>query len=176
MHLKHRPPKAPAFIFCISYYKFDKWSLQESPCFPLLKPTFISLVGHVLHQKITQIWPLLTFLAPLFLARSDHPSPTCLCAVCCAKSLQLCLTLLDPVDCSPQAPLSVGFSRQEYWSGLPCPPWDIPDPGVKPKSLNASCIDSQVYFLFCFVLFWPLMPLGKPFHDSNSLSFLIFIF
>ena len=35
-----------------------------------------------------------------------------------------------------QAPLSVGFSRQEYWSGLPCPPpGDIPNPGMEPASL-----------------------------------------
>ena len=34
-----------------------------------------------------------------------------------AKSLQLCLTLCNPMDCSCQAPLSMGFSRQEYWSG-----------------------------------------------------------
>ena len=34
-----------------------------------------------------------------------------------------------------QAPLSMGFSRQEYWSGLPCPsPGDFPDPGIKPGS------------------------------------------
>jgi len=34
-----------------------------------------------------------------------------------------------------QAPLSMGFSRQEYWSGLPCsPPRDLPSPGVKPRS------------------------------------------
>ena len=34
-----------------------------------------------------------------------------------------------------QAPLSMGFSRQEYWSGLPCPPpEDLPDPGIKPWS------------------------------------------
>ena len=33
-----------------------------------------------------------------------------------------------------QAPLSVGFSRQEYWSGLPFPPGDLPDPGIKPPS------------------------------------------
>ena len=33
-----------------------------------------------------------------------------------------------------QDPLSMGFSRQEYWSGLPCPsPEDLPDPGVKPR-------------------------------------------
>ena len=35
-----------------------------------------------------------------------------------------------------QAPLSVGFSRQEYWSGLPCPPAvDLPNPGIKPTPL-----------------------------------------
>ena len=34
-----------------------------------------------------------------------------------------------------QAPLSMGFSRQEYWSGLPFPsPGDLPDPGIKPGS------------------------------------------
>ena len=40
-----------------------------------------------------------------------------------------------------QAPLSMGFSRQEYWSGLPCPPpGDLPNPGIEPVSLNVSCI------------------------------------
>ena len=34
-----------------------------------------------------------------------------------------------------QAPLTMGFSRQEYWSGLPCPPpGDLPDPGIEPVS------------------------------------------
>ena len=36
-----------------------------------------------------------------------------------------------------QAPLSMGFSRQEYWSGLPCPPpGDLPNPGIKHRSLT----------------------------------------
>ena len=38
-----------------------------------------------------------------------------------AKLLQLCSTLCDPRDGSHQAPLSLGFSRQEHWSGLPFP-------------------------------------------------------
>ena len=34
-----------------------------------------------------------------------------------------------------QAPLSMGFSSEEYWSGLPCPPpGDLPDPGIEPRS------------------------------------------
>ena len=39
------------------------------------------------------------------------------------------------MDYRPQAPLSMGFSRQEYWSGLPIPPpGDLPDPGIEPVS------------------------------------------
>ena len=38
-----------------------------------------------------------------------------------AKLLQSCLTLCDPMEAAHQAPLSTGFSRQEYWSGLPFP-------------------------------------------------------
>ena len=52
------------------------------------------------------------------------------------KSLQSCPILFNPMVCRPQAPLSMGFSRQEYWNGLPCPPpGDLPDPGIKPASL-----------------------------------------
>ena len=42
-------------------------------------------------------------------------------AAAAAKSLQSCPTLCDPIDGSPQAPPSLGFSRQERWSGLPFP-------------------------------------------------------
>ena len=39
-----------------------------------------------------------------------------------------------------QAPLSMGFPRQKYWSVLPCPPpGDLPDPGIKPVSLALAC-------------------------------------
>ena len=38
-----------------------------------------------------------------------------------AKSFQSCPTLCDPIDAAHQAPPSLGFSRQEYWSGLPFP-------------------------------------------------------
>ena len=41
--------------------------------------------------------------------------------LCYAKSLQSCPTLCDPTDGSHQAPPSLGFSRQEHWSGLPFP-------------------------------------------------------
>jgi len=42
-------------------------------------------------------------------------------AAAAAKSLQSYLTLCDPIDGSPPGSLSLGFSRQEHWSGLPFP-------------------------------------------------------
>ena len=52
-------------------------------------------------------------------------------AVCAC--IQSCLTLCHPKDCSPPgSSLSKGFSRQEYWSGLPCsPPGDLHDPWIE---------------------------------------------
>ena len=57
---------------------------------------------------------------------------------------QSCPTLCDPVDY--QAPPSMGFSRQEYWSGLPFPsPGDLPDPGIELGSaaLQAEALPSE---------------------------------
>ena len=51
-----------------------------------------------------------------------------------------------------QAPLSMGFSRQEYWSGLPCrPPGDLPNPGIEPvvKNLPANAGDAGNTGLIC---------------------------
>ena len=46
-----------------------------------------------------------------------------------------CPTLWAPWTVAHQAPLSMGFSRPEYWSGLPFhSPGDLPDPGIKPQS------------------------------------------
>ena len=49
--------------------------------------------------------------------------------------------LATPGTVARQAPLSMGFSRQEYWSGLPCPsPGDLPDPGTEPMSLVSPAL------------------------------------
>ena len=56
--------------------------------------------------------------------------------MCCCAHVQSCLTLHDPWTIAHQAPLSMGFSRQEYWSGLPFPPpGDLPNPGIELTSL-----------------------------------------
>ena len=52
-----------------------------------------------------------------------------------AQSLQLCDSFVTPWTAARQAPLSMGFPKQEYWSGLPfSPPGDLPDPGIEPRS------------------------------------------
>ena len=64
----------------------------------------------------------------------------------CVLVAQSCLTLCDPWTVAHQAPLSMGFSRQEYWSGLPFPSLeDLPDSGIKPGSpaLQADSLLSE---------------------------------
>ena len=68
-----------------------------------------------------------------------------------------CLTLGIPWTVARQAPLSMGFPRQEYWSGWPFPsPGDLPNPGIEPESpaLQADSLQSElpeavyIYLLF----------------------------
>ena len=62
--------------------------------------------------------------------------------VCVCSVTQLCLTLGTARTITFQAPRSMGFSRQEYWNGLPFPPSrDFPHPGIEPTS-PASQADS----------------------------------
>ena len=62
-----------------------------------------------------------------------------------------------PWTAARQAPLSMEFSRQEYWSGLPCPsPGDLSNPGIKPGS-SALQVDSLLS-----------ESLGKPVYDCKS--------
>ena len=74
----------------------------------------------------TRAWNLWTLMLTLTFQRRWETYRSC------APSLQSCPPLCDPRVCS-QAPLSTGFSRQEYLCGLPCPPpGDLPDPGIRP--------------------------------------------
>ena len=63
-----------------------------------------------------------------------------------AKSLQQCLTLCKPITVAHQAPLSMGFSRQEYWSGFQCsPPGNLPNSGIKPTSLMSPTLAGRFF-------------------------------
>ena len=93
---------------------------------------------------------------------------------------KLCLLMLShvqffvtPWTVARQAPLSMGFSRQEYCSGLPCPPvGNLPNPGIKPMSLASPALAGR---FFTTVATWvPLtptlssvLPVGLP-HSSSA--------
>ena len=75
------------------------------------------------------------------------------------KSLGRILLFATPWTIAYQASLSMGFSRQEYWSGLPFPsPGDLPNPGIEPGSpaLEADALTSE--------------PPGKPCNKFHSVK------
>ena len=78
-----------------------------------------------------------------------------------------------------QAPLPMGFSRQEYWSGLPCPPpGDLPDPWIKTASLMSPALQASLKQLCIEQFYWhhfsnSICSLGvatSHFGDSHSIS------
>ena len=65
-----------------------------------------------------------------------------------AQLFQSCPTLCYAMDCGLPASLSMRFSRQEYWSILPCPPsWDLPDPGTEPMFPVAASVQADSLLL-----------------------------
>ena len=72
----------------------------------------------------------------------------CVCVCVCSvmsDSLQP-HWLQSPQTVAHQAPLSMGFSRKEYWSGLPIPPpGDLPDPGIKPVSFSSPALRGRFF-------------------------------
>ena len=87
------------------------------------------MIQDLLTTGTQTLWLVHLLLAFLIM---PHSFPTDSASVCFSR-VRLCATL-QIVTC--QTPLSMGFSRQEYWSGLLCPPpGDLPDLGIEPTSL-----------------------------------------
>jgi len=98
-----KPPEKPK--------SFSKKSFYLLICFS----GFISQRVELSHQ-VSNRCPLQWEHGFLTTGPPQHPAATA-----AAKSLQSCPTLCDPIDGAHQAPQSLGFSRQEHWSGLPFP-------------------------------------------------------
>ena len=82
--------------------------------------------------------------------------------MCCAQLLQYVLFFVTLWTIAHQAPLSIGFFRQEYWNGLPCPPpGDLPDLGIRPASPMSPAFQADS------------LP-GKPLQDHMVALFLVF--
>ena len=80
----------------------------------------------------------------------------CLCLLSCAR------VFVTPGTVARQAPLSMELSRQEDWSGLPCPPpGDVPEPGTKPRSPTLQ-VDSLPSELPGIQLYLPKVTRGDP--------------
>ena len=96
-----------------------EWDVNNIPCFILLAyvhPRILFIPGSMLGEKVKVL------------------------------VAQSCLTLCNPMNCSCQASLSMEFSRQKYWSGLPFPsPGDLPNSGIEPGSpaLQADFLPSE---------------------------------
>ena len=80
--------------------------------------------------------------------KKDYFFNPCVCVCVCVCVYVLCHVWLfaTPWTVAHQVLLSMGFSRQEYWSGLPCPPpGDLPEPGIKPASLTSPALAGKFF-------------------------------
>ena len=94
----------------------------------------------------------------------------------CAQTLCHVQLFTTPWTVACQAPLSMGFSQQEYWSGVPCPPpGDLPNPGIEPASLTSSALTGG---FFAISAIWEAHSLqGFPFlHILEYFCFLLVYF
>ena len=111
--------------------KSQPWAHQWSP----ISNTFFTITNAHLPLVL-----LLLFLTLCFLIGLSHLLCVCVCVcVCEVTSVMSDSATLWTV--ARQACPSMGFSRQEPWSGLPCPPpGDLPDPGIEPESLISPAL------------------------------------
>ena len=89
---------------------------------------------HYPHPRITTIFVLTRCVC------------ICVCVCVCEVASVVSRFVATPQTVAHQAPLFMGFSRQEYWSGLPCPPpGDLPDPGIEPASLMSPALAGRFF-------------------------------
>ena len=164
------------YVFiCVSIYHLSTYisTAYQLDQFLYLSYIHISIICLLLYlppiDYVSIIMPITYQLSYPFIYLRMHLSSiiVCVCVHLCvchpcaddvsvsehARLNQSCPTLCDPMGSARQASLSLGFSRREYWSRLPCPPpGDLPDPGIKPASLTAPALAGGSL---------PLAPRGK---------------
>ena len=89
-------------------------------------------------------WSASTLILSSFHVSSPMPWTYISCAV--LSSYSYVWFFVTPWTVAHQAPLSIWFSREEYWSGLPCPPpGNLPDPGINSKSLMSPALPGRFF-------------------------------
>ena len=124
------------------------------------KPQNVSQYCHLMNQAgpygvfpKQNTTPIHVLPLPLICTKTSASQCMCVCQL-----LSCVLRFAAPRTVASQAPLSMGFSRQEYWSGLPFPsPRDLPNPGIEPGSPTL-----QTDSLLCEPQGKPLSLLGLP--------------
>ena len=137
----------------------------ERNSYPLQYSGLVNSMDYIVHgsQRFRHSWVTFTFTPLHWVGRSHRlPSPSkppyvlsldilngftgpgeCMC-VCVLSRVRLSLT---PSTAARQVPLSLGFSRQESWSGLPFPPsGDLPDQEMEPLVFWVSCIGRWILY------------------------------
>ena len=151
---KHKKQKQEGNKFNTDFLNgpYFKKSFKKSSLCRSLKPLHglhVQLAGsgsYVTHGRFlacgSQSSPSVTLVPQLIctMLSQEELSASCLLSFLCVPShfsrVQLFVTLRTVAH---QAALSMGFSRQGYWSGWPCPsPGDLPNPGIKPRSLTST--------------------------------------
>ena len=147
------PRRTPCFFITISELASQGTNLRHVWLFPL-KVSFSDLESES-ESEVAQSCPTLSdpmdcslpgsSIHGIFQARVQEWVAIAFSVSKSCEVAQLCPTLCDPWTLAHQAPPSMGFSRQGYWSGLPFPsPGDLPDPGIEPRSptLQADALTS----------------------------------
>ena len=157
----------------------DSLGCKESDTTERLNWTGVFLLGFILYGTLCASWTWLTisfsmlgkfsiiisskiFSYPLFFSASSAA----------AKSLQLYPTLCDPIDTAHQAPPSLGFSRQEHWSGLPFPsPGNLLNLGIKPRAptLQADSLPTELWINDFKYYQWTIHLISYRFHCSSNI-------
>ena len=137
-------------FFCNLFHTFTtKWMYLSSTLmrkWPVLHRTLLAAPStHNIYHSPShcisrhRVWLRLTY--------HSHSRCVCVCVCVCARACTRALSHISRVQLfavqwtiACQAPLSVGFSRQEYWSGLLCPLGDLPNPGIQPGSVISPAL------------------------------------
>ena len=114
----------PSSRFSLFTDLFCWWSIHIICC----EETWLGLIGLLFLEMILLIWYSVTISDNAVLLLGAQQSDSVVHT--CRSVAQSCLSLLWPLGCARQAPLSMGFPRPEHCSGLPFPsPGDLPDQG-----------------------------------------------
>ena len=124
-------PRSPTLqvVSCNAGGFLTSWATRK-PCSVHTVNYFSPTKGRHARQDWSEDWILLLAYVRV-----------CVCVCVCTQSLSCVWLFVTPWTVAHHVPLSVGFSRQEHWSGLPFPPpGDLPDPGIEPESPSSPAL------------------------------------